>query len=48
MKTLISALVGLSVLASVAAMPTAANAQCTVKGWTNGLPSGPIWDCPNS
>ena len=45
MKTIISALVGLAVLASLAT-PSAAYTQCTLKGWKEGMGGGPIFECP--
>ena len=44
MKTIVVLVLGLSVLASLAGP---ASAGCTVKGWTNGQPNQPIWDCTN-
>ncbi|HJU33372.1 MAG TPA: hypothetical protein VJ740_18045 [Hyphomicrobiaceae bacterium] len=45
MKTLLSALVGLGLLAGAAA-PAAAAEGCTVK-WTDGSWSRPVWTCPD-
>jgi hypothetical protein len=45
MRTIVSALILLSVLAGVAGP---ASAACTVKGWTNGTTNQPIWECTDS
>ena len=44
MKTIVAVVIGLSVLTSFAGP---VSAECTVKGWTNGPPNQPIWDCTN-
>ena len=42
MKTIVSALVLLSVLAGVAGP---ASAACTVEKWTDGYTGAPVWKC---
>jgi hypothetical protein len=44
MKTIVALVVGLFVVTSLVGP---ASAECTVKGWTNGLNNQPIWDCTN-
>jgi hypothetical protein len=45
MKTIASFLLGLTVLASAVLPASAAN--CTVKGWTDGIGGHPIFVCPD-
>jgi hypothetical protein len=46
MKTIASLLLGLSLLAGIAAPASAAD--CTVKGWVDtGQGGRPIYDCPD-
>jgi len=46
MKTMLSGLVALALLAGAAAVASAAEG-CKVTGWTNGSWSRPIFSCPN-
>lgn len=48
MKTMLSALMALALLAGAATQGSAAQGDCKVTGWTDGYQGKPIWQCPKA